>query len=222
MGVAIYMGDNDDALPVGSVAGRPTAVGWGARIYEYVKSEENFRCPLEGKGEVAPRVSYAMNANVAEVPRTEEVSSPTRSVLLYEVAGTPPVRPTASTSVRKWSATPSATFARSPVGDGAAGGLLDSTDPDVPPTATPATGPLANSGLPEDTPSRHEGGSSFCFLDTSVRFLKPGEVSAGANAAPASNPERGAGCARPDLPGVPRPCAEGSGHRGRRATFSLR
>ena len=211
-GTAIYEADFDDALPVATFAGRPSAVGWGARLLPYVKDESLFACPLDKGKEGEKRLSYALNANAAAIPKITAATDPARSVLLFETAGTPPAR----------GGTFLATLGRSPAGDGGAGGLLDSADPAVPPTAGYATGALANSGLPAEPPGRHKGKATYTFLDGHARHLAPQDVSAGANAGARSDAERISGCARSDLPGTPRPCAEGAARKGRAATFSLR
>ena len=208
IGNLIYMGDYDDGLPVAT----GSAVGWGSRLFPYVKSEFAFGDPEEAKGVKGDFVSYAMNANAVTMPKTTKATAPERSVTIFEVAGTPPGRGGGFAAMLR----------RSPAGDGGAGGLLDSSDPSVPPSATYATGALANSGLPASFLPRHGGKSNFAFLDGHARSLAPAEVSAGVNAGAPGDAERGGGGARPDLPGVARPVAEGAAHKGRAATFSFR
>ncbi len=84
IGLLIYSGDSDDALPLAPPVpkARPTALGWAGRILPYVKSPAVFRDPEERD---AP-IGYALNANVAEAPKTTAVPAPERAVLLFEVA----------------------------------------------------------------------------------------------------------------------------------------
>lgn len=209
-GTMIYTIDYDDKLPISQDGA--SVVGWGGRLMPYLKNEDLFRDPEDGKGTPGKRVSYAMNSNTLAMPKVTGATDPARSVMIFEVAGTPPGR----------GGTFAAMLRRSPAGDGGAGGLLDSTDPAVPPTATYATGALANSGLPASLVARHAGKSNFAFLDGHARAFAPGEVSAGVNAGAPTDPERAGGGTRRDLPGIARPIAEGAGRKGRAATFSFR
>ena len=218
VGIAIYMADNEDRLPVSRSGAVPTVVGWAHRIYPYVKSEHVYKDPEEIKALASPdkerpRVSYAMNANVAARPDAilETEPNATQKVLLYEVQG----------SRRGRGGDLQTTLALSPAGDGAVGGLLDSIDPNIEPMARPATGPLDNSGLDPKDPPRHKGKSCFVFLDTSARAFAPNEVSAGASARKPTDASFSTGCGRPDLPGIARPCAAGAARKEHRATFSL-
>lgn len=207
-GVLLYRGDADDSLPYGPTGTGPSAVGWAGRIYPYTKNPAIFRDPVEERA----MLSYAMNANVVALPRAASHSSPDRSVLFFEIAG----------ARRGRGGEQESTFRLSPVGDGAAGGFLDSIDPEIEPVVRSATGPLANSGLDPKGEARHKGRSNFVFLDGHAKRLSPTEVSAGANARAKKDEAAPSGGIRPDLAGRDRPRAEGTARGTRRATFSLR
>ncbi len=218
-GTLIYMVDSEETLPVGRSLAGPTVVGWGRRIYPYVKNGAIFTDPAETKNLESPererfRVSYAMNANAAATPDAIDTNdaNASRLVILFEIEGARPGRGGELQS----------TLALSPAGDGAAGGLLDSVDPNLEPVARPATGPLDNSGLDPKHQPRHRNRSNFAFLDGSARACASNEVSAGVSARKSSDKQTPSGCVRPDLPGITRPCAEGAARTDHRATFSLR
>ena len=207
-GVLLYTADHDDVLPISRIANRPMAVGWAERISPFVRNDKGFADPVD-KGAI---VSYAMNANVTAMPRLAAIAHPERCVLLYEITNARLGRGGDLHS----------TLRLSPVGDGAAGGLLDSIDPDVESEVFPATGPLANSGLNTRLKPRHKGKSCFVRIDGSARALLPIEVIAGANAREPRDSAVRYGGHRPDLLGVDRPRARGSERNGGEATFSLR
>lgn len=194
-GLAIYLTDSDEILPYARSVNGPTAVGWGERLFPYVKDRDRFKDSLE----TGATISYAMNANAVTTPKTASPAAPERTVLLFEIANARPGRGGELHS----------TLRLSPVGDGAAGGFLDSTDPEIEPIVRPATGPLLNSGLDATSEPRHKGRSIFGFLDSHARAFLPTEVSAGANARRPLTDATPSGCTRPDLPGRSRPCAEG-------------
>ncbi len=212
--IAVYSTDFDDTLPYASTAAGPSGVGWAARIRRdlskdrYSAERNVFRDPAD-KG--AP-LSYAMNANVASLPKLAAHTNPERSVLLFEISGARAGR----------DGTLESALRQAPVGDGAVGGFLDSTDLGIEPSVRSATGPFTNSGLPSDSPPRHPRGTNFVHVDSSARSRPPSNVSAGANASTPQDLEKSDGCSRLDLQGVSRPCAEGAGRRSNRSTFSLR
>lgn len=216
----LYAGDHDEALPVVVVEGIPTVVGWAARIRKYLPQETS-SSPERGwffsdPGDRANtpeerRLGYAMNANAASLPLTTSATEPSRSVLLFEASGGS-LRENLSAS----------TLAHSPSGDGAIGGFLGSYDHGGPPQIQVATGSLANSGLPEDLAPRHDDKANFAMVDSSARRRLPAEVSAGASAASSRNQASRSGCHRSDLPGIDRPCAQGTGLVTGGITFSLR
>ncbi len=213
-GLALYAADADDRMPLARLEGRPTALGWAGRIFPYVKDNAAFHDPLAEED----ILSDGLNANVAELPATAAWTAPSRTVLLFPVAG---LRLLPSQEAKR-----ARSLRLSPVGDGAKNGLRDAPDPKLPPEARYATGALANSGLGADEARPFRSAPYFAFADTHVKPLSPREVSAGANAAPDGH-ESPAGCRRPDLPTADlppadRPCAEAARAAGRRATFSLR
>ncbi len=209
--VLLYAGDSDDRLPVRTVAGTPSALGWAGRLLPYTKNPDVFRDPDDRTS----TMSLALNANAADAPLLASVPSPARSLLLFEVAdaNADPKRPDELALPAPYS----------PAGDGTRAGLADGLSPAK---ARYATGALANSGLtPADAPSRLAGTARYVFADGHAGALPPASVSAGANARAPKAPATPAGCARPD--GSPAPCAEASGFASTapsysRATFSLR
>jgi prepilin-type N-terminal cleavage/methylation domain-containing protein len=224
IGFTQYTQDADEKMPFGN-DGNGRGRGWAGQIYSFVKSTGVYKCPddstnsdFNGPGGAARTpVSYAMNtelgANGAGGALAQQ-TSPASTVLLLEISGDPVdlnyPQETASISALGY--------------DQGGRGWIDGGDNTN--TTKYATGYLGN----PDTLARvnykdrypsptglHADGSNFALADDHVKWLKPGQVSAGQanNNANCTQDQNGTPCAAVN-PGV----AAGTAASGFAATFS--
>ena len=94
LGLALvqYNQDADEKFPAG---GNGAGLGWGSRIYTYVKSTGVYKCPddptatatnLEGANETDVPVSYGMNSNLGG-QTLAQLNASASTVLLFETQG---------------------------------------------------------------------------------------------------------------------------------------
>lgn len=215
LGLLQYVQDNNEKYPFSGVwaadghsyASNDGGIGWGSRIYPYVKSTGVYKCPddptapannLNGNGEVDYPVSYAFNPNVG-IARVTDFRSPSNTVVLTEVQGgvTDLLNPADDPKgLNGWQG-PQHYWA-SPQGNGGdcnnCGGWLDWTK-------TASGGALkyvsgGTSGKPGTMgqPPRpavppqyigapvHTDGSNFALADGHAKYLRGSQVSPGGNA----------------------------------------
>ncbi len=240
LSLALYVQDYDEKHPATTVANPFQAypisrdIGWAGRLYPYVKATRAFQCPSDGNGDTggqsqAVAVSYALNLNVSAAPSLATFTSPSKSVLLFEVTNDTAKITDVEEGVTAGASGPAQTSA---AGDGVNGALLNMTglSTNRPDGALYATGRFDNSGSAELLPTdqfsaddgRHRSGSNYLMADGHTRWLGAGGVSAGGNALTPSNPQAPQGCLIAGLGASGGyPCAEGTGGGQYRATFSV-
>lgn len=151
-----YVQDSDELMPRGvNAAGN----GWAGEIYSYTKTTEVYHCPDDEHD--GPYVSYAENQNVAK-QNLGNFAAPAATVELYEFT--------------TLNCDPSSGYPKGP-SSSAAGDYV-------------ATGPMetvSTTGLaaPQNS-TRHDTQAyslNFLTVDGHAKYLKPGQVSSGPNAA---------------------------------------
>jgi len=229
-----YDGHHPASTGVSPFTGLPAvnSTAWAGRIYPYVKNTPVFHCPTDatpGVTTALPRVpvSYSLNANLAAAPSESSLTSPSHTILLFEVSDDQAAVTLPSERVGDAAPQVSAT------GDGVNGALLNLTGlgADRMDGAVYATGLMDNKGdgslLPFDQyldkDGQHSGGSNFLVADGHVAWRKGSEVSAGGNALASPDVQAAAGCQIHSL-GVrgDYPCAEGASNGKYALTFSVR
>jgi prepilin-type N-terminal cleavage/methylation domain-containing protein/prepilin-type processing-associated H-X9-DG protein len=166
--------------------------GWGGMVYSYVKSLKVYECPDDtNKGLFF--FSYGYNTNVAGVwpspvqtvtaANLSRLTAPSNSVLLFEIGQA------FSTGVNS-DGSPNDTY-ESPTGDGVLyDGLMYNTNEWY---ETGVLNSPANIGQPvpgniiKQSYGLHSLGSNFLMIDGHVKWLMPGQVSAGHSAATSSS-----------------------------------
>lgn len=193
---AQYSDDYDEKQPNGVNWFYPGGNGWAGQVYAYVKSSSVFICPDDSS---LGHSSYAYNGNNTN-PNTKTVdgysvakySSPSKTVLLFEVVGNHNVAPDLFT-IQTDDSTTDGTGGISPAGWGAsngqglkytswvlngAGNYFDAS------TLKAATGYFKNT-TPADRPNfaaptgRHTDGSNFLMADTHAKWLRGAAVTSG-------------------------------------------
>ncbi|RYG36034.1 type II secretion system protein [bacterium] len=237
--VVLYSTDNEDGFPIGTtpkslfkspiVAG----IGWGGRVYGYVKGKGVYRCPSDDTkssalGITADTVSYALNLNTAKVKQFSQTAYASRSVLLFEVSGNfaQITRPDEAISTLT-----SSSHQVSAIGDGTQGSLLAGV---VPPTGPGdgiltyhATGHMDNYQTRDGgddykaVPPRHQKGAMYVAMDGHAVWATGSQVSAGGNAKSPNDPQTKTGCSGLGTVLHLWPCAEGGALNGHKLTFSL-
>ncbi|RYG65227.1 DUF1559 domain-containing protein [bacterium] len=213
LGLLQYTQDYDERYTVG-VNG--TGGAWAGTTAPYIKSTQIFTCASDTTtpGANQTTVSYGMNSNIANrfggFPAIASMSSPSRTVLLFEIRGN-------FTNVGNISEQ-GATNGGSTVGDGTNLSNYSGCCTMAAVTGVQfATGKMDgwNQGYApgghatqwDDTTGRHLEGANYAFADGHVKWLKATNVSAGNTAAAATNPQGGGR-------------AEGADAAGHGATFS--
>jgi prepilin-type N-terminal cleavage/methylation domain-containing protein/prepilin-type processing-associated H-X9-DG protein len=191
-----YQQDYDEAFPAGTVflGGCTNRMnGWAAPIYPYVKSKAVYTCPDDPTvsytlGAVA--MSYGVNANAftgwipalggicpsAVKPAiASEFKAPAVTVLLFEEQNEI-ADPTAFMGIQN---NPGTSPGDSGVGDGGNlgytwGGQVFATGPMGGPRPSLHPFTLVATG------TRHDDGAEYLMVDGHVKFLRPGQVSSGA------------------------------------------
>ncbi|MCW3060331.1 MAG: hypothetical protein JWQ02_2152 [Capsulimonas sp.] len=211
LGFTQYEQDNDELTPMCDVFGQ----GWGGRIYPYVKSGGLYGCPDDPSSPEpgTSKVSYAVNTNLITgsdgftsmntaflsnaptYPALASWSSPSNTVLLFEIVGNVHdfvgrplygVDLTNTQEIRTGNGTgsiagagasyasPATCFNLAQYATGDIGGyLLNRTNPQP---------PIVTKG-------RHTDGSNFLAADGHVKWLRPERVSGGLSATDASAAE---------------------------------
>ena len=188
LGLLQYLQDNDEIYPSGT-AGEAYGMGWGGKIYPYVKSTAVYKCPDDSyspPNTADTTVSYAYNMalsrtdSAAGVPlgvsgAAAKMTAPAKTVMLTECARLP-VRLTNTPNDK------SASYGNeSPVSEGfqvytfpvsyGIGGSL-------------ATGRLSPDPYAADAANlpRHTDGANYALADGHTKYLRPGQVSPGNSA----------------------------------------
>ena len=233
-----YTQDADEKMPWGS-DGNGAGRGWAGMIYPFVKSTGVYKCPDDptpndnhgpgmGPNNTGPGdagvlrtpVSYAMNTDLGggmAGGNLSQQSSPSNTVLLLEVSGDP-----VSISYAGETASVSALG----YDQGGAGWIDGGDNNNNNYSVKYATGYLGNPntlarvnyvGRYPSATGLHADGSDFVMADSHVKWLRPGQVSAGQanNNASCPQDQSGSPCA-PTKPGM----AAGTGASGFAATMS--
>ena len=182
LGFTQYMQDADEQFPIGfpnlskgcfaATNGYPQGEAWAFQIYPFVKSTGVYICPDDSTPQTYGLVSYAFNADLADVAgkSLSQLAAPSSTVMLFEAP--------ASTAANQGE-DPSQTLA---------GVTQDcymaSEDPDGEPfyLATPPASASGHLGgrMANTLPTRHDPGSNFLETDGHVKYLRPTQVSSGA------------------------------------------
>jgi prepilin-type N-terminal cleavage/methylation domain-containing protein/prepilin-type processing-associated H-X9-DG protein len=213
LGVIQYVQDYDETYPNGTY-NYAAIGGWAGQIYPYVKSTAVFKCPDDPIVLSASDnpTSYGMNANfvVSHSGNPDgsgnnvacaiaALNAPSKTVLMFEVQGNQYIDVTlpyeGAYAPLNYNGSPfgngSEDFGYSPAGGGtiascppAAGatlqyatGYMGARDPGA--FACSFTGPLG----------RHQQGANYIMADGHAKWLRPGVVSSGPNAATEMDPE---------------------------------
>jgi prepilin-type N-terminal cleavage/methylation domain-containing protein/prepilin-type processing-associated H-X9-DG protein len=204
-----YVQDNDETWPTTEYAGANTTAaatttppatpgtaanqygtGWSSEVYPYAKATGLYKCPDDstsqtneaGYGEVYP-ISYGVNSNFDSSGTATTIAlmgAPASTVLLFEVTGVladPTTNPLSQTANQDGDAAgdgfDSLYVAKGDAGANYATGVLgDNQDQG------------ANGG---NTPQHSKNGANYLLGDGHVKFLRPGQVSPGTNAAAATD-----------------------------------
>jgi prepilin-type processing-associated H-X9-DG protein len=197
LGFLQYVQDNDEFYPNGGNGG---GLGWGARIYPYVKSTGVYKCPDDptatttnklGAGETDSPVSYAVNFNICG--RTiAQTQAPASSVLLCEAQGAVvDVTNVAHDCPADGTCSYGSAFAHyaSPFTDGGDSGGAGGIDWDTNAKYVCGVSSTVGMGNPPcsdktagylNTPV-HTDGSNFAMADGHVKYIRATQVSPGAN-----------------------------------------
>jgi prepilin-type N-terminal cleavage/methylation domain-containing protein/prepilin-type processing-associated H-X9-DG protein len=183
---AQYTQDNDETYP--NIAADFNTSGWASEVYPYVKSAGVYKCPDDSTVPTAATqqvVSYGANYNVTNPtnnanyvagnsnPATlAQLAAPAATVLLFEVQG----RQTILTG-------PAATDESA---DGTCGKDFWSGQPSAYIGKYATGNPPAQKLTLISTGTVHTSGSNFLAGDGHVKFLMPGRISGGYNAASAT------------------------------------
>ena len=224
--------DGYGGLP-GSVGGS----GWAGQVYAYVKSTAVFLCPDDSTAfGTSHASSYGLNANLSlGVPGTRNypdacsrsdsaalaaIASPAKTVYAFEIAGSNGY----DVTTEELPAAQGGTVGNcggSPAGEGL-GASYDPTgynslqNPD--PASAQGDGHLKyatgylngvtnNLGQFTSPAGRHNGGSNFVMCDGHAKYLRPEQVSPGANAATSASKQVNDGASNGSTTGI----AAGSG-----------
>jgi len=242
LGLALeaYTQDYDDKHPASTTtvpftgAAFVNNLGWAGQIYPLVKNTALFHCPDDPTDEAAGNapdrartVSYAMNLNLEGASAQSALTSPARTVLLFEVRGDNAQITQADEGIHNVPAPAQ----QSASGNGINGLLLNLTGlgAGTPDGALYATGPMDNSASTSliitdqyaDKTGRHASGANFLAADAHVKWLPGSRVSAGGAALSSANAQARTGCAVRGAPRAGRfPCAEGTAVGAHALTFS--
>jgi prepilin-type processing-associated H-X9-DG protein len=168
-----YAQDNNETLPVGA---HSTGIGWGGKIYPYVKCVGTYRCPDDPTPVAGanPVVSYGMNSNAAQHPLLSKYATPAQTVLLFEVAGVK------ANIMRPDERIKRGAMVFSAAGDGTDGTL--NAGHATPKYATGDLGSRPNAASSQFDAPRHKEGSNFLFSDGHTKWFLPNRISSGTDA----------------------------------------
>lgn len=181
LGLAIlqYNQDYDERFPSGT---QPSAQGWAAQLYPYVKSTGLYKCPddstpqgVNPSGAATYPLSYGYNGS-ASGATLASYNDVTKSVLLFEITGVS----TDMTTLAVNGSTTAGDFS-SPTSDGNPAGYttIGRFATGVMSGAQSLVG-TANANFDALT-GRHTDGSNFLLADGHVKWLRPTSVSTGGN-----------------------------------------
>jgi prepilin-type processing-associated H-X9-DG protein/prepilin-type N-terminal cleavage/methylation domain-containing protein len=225
--LSMYCHDNDETYPNTLSDAVPVNEGWAGKIYPYVRNTQLFRCPSDltrdspWRDRIAYVVSYGLNANLSWAPHLSALSSPSRTVLSFEVAGSDAEIQNLSEG---YTLTPHANVL-SCVGVGtmeSLTGRVPGEKFDISPWHY-ATGRIDNevAGVHDvQNQPRHGEGANYLAVDGHVSWLIGKQVSAGLRAETQSSLQKEDGCHWRVSDSIPFPCAEGTAVGTHRLTFS--
>lgn len=204
LGFLQYAQDNDEFFPFSWKSGMAYssgAMGWGGRIYSYVRNTDVYRCPSDGK-QVLGKVSYSSNDNIGGYStyhvgtygiykpiHTAQFKATEKTVLLletskvnFDVSTNSDEHQTASTDgYNSRGGQGAMRFATGPIGGCQDWYAAEMTPAEVMP------------------PARHLGGANYLAVDGHVKWLRPENVSRGENVSGSSTMADG-GCSTWEKP----------------------
>ncbi len=221
----LYLSDWDETYPL---------LWWAGATYPYVNQTVVYRCPdddnlvrLDG-GKKAYPLSYSRNYNFLDQFHDAQLTSPTETVLLFEVTGINVQLQDPTEGVRSDKIGPQQF---SGGGNGVDCDLVTTgpTTHDPFPTVSYETGVMDNARSADDCtpsqydrPGRHQYGSNFIAADTHSKWLRAARVSAGYNALSTKADQSHTGCKYHGTPPTPnQPCAAGTQNSKHTLTFSV-
>jgi prepilin-type N-terminal cleavage/methylation domain-containing protein/prepilin-type processing-associated H-X9-DG protein len=209
-----YVQDYDEDLPSGlyrDTSGSAThsvgGAGWAGQSSSYIKNTGVFRCPDDSTSQSISTtgniqqypVSYALNSNLAGAGDAQ-FQAPSSTILVFEVQGVAAAidhtdeGASVENAVLVSGQTP--TIPLSPAGNAIdKGAAYLNAGSDI--TGLYATGSFSNDTkhaitLPTIASGEvHQQGAEYLFGDGHVKFLRPGQISAGENAAASTDGEAG-------------------------------
>jgi len=239
LGITQYNQDADEKMPTGNDgngngSGNGRGRGWAGQIYSFVKSAGVYTCPddsttsdtrgpggiLGNTGVARTPVSYALNTEMGEKGAggsLAQQTSPANTVLFLEISGDP---------VTLTNPLEQASISALGYDQGGRGWIDGGDNNNNNNSVSYATGylgspdTLARVNYKDRYPSptgRHADGSNFALADGHVKWLRPGQVSAGSanNNASCGQNFNGSPCTSQN-PGI----AAGTAAPGFAATFS--
>lgn len=205
LGIMQYTQDYDETMPK-NAQNTSAYVGWAGHLYPYIKSEQIFQCPSDSTPATTynatgrfggPPISYAMNANAmsysnaagttVNVRKLAAFNGPALTLVLFEIG-----ERTASPSQYGEIGSVTANGHFNPANGAYAIGRL--------PGSAYATTSMINDGANGGT--RHFDGAVYAFADGHAKWLKPGGVSGGNNAATPTALKSGGAAAGTSAPNI--------------------
>jgi len=171
-----YNEDYDETFPCTKTfpwtpGGPPQGVGWAGEIYPYVKGRAVYACPDNSNAKSDFVISYGLNRQMFPDVTLAQMSSPAKTVYLFELDAQDTINEPDPTAESK-----------SGVGNGFSNDLTSIG-------AMYAVGNLTNPGTPASAQvptsvntsvdGRHTGGANYLMADGHAKWLKPGMVSPG-------------------------------------------